>query len=94
MTFLYKLSIIYLVLEEVIMVLDKVREILAKQMNMSVDKIKPETNMATELGADSLDLVEILMTLEEEFSVSIPDDVALNLKTVQDLSDYIEKNKK
>jgi len=94
LTFLYKLSIIYLVLEEVIMVLDKVREILAKQMNMSVDKIKPETNMATELGADSLDLVEILMTLEEEFSVSIPDDVALNLKTVQDLSDYIEKNKK
>jgi len=76
------------------MVLDKVREILAKQMNISVDKVKPETNMATELGADSLDLVEILMTLEEEFSVSIPDDVALNLKTVQDLADYIEKNKK
>lgn len=76
------------------MILDKVRDILSKQLNIPVEKIKPETNMATELGADSLDLVEILMTLEEEFSVSIPDDVALNIKTVSDLASYIEKNKK
>ena len=72
----------------------KVKEILAKQLSVEVNKITAETNIATDLGADSLDLVEILMSLEEEFSVSIPDEAIPNIKTVGDLVAFIDKAKK
>ena len=72
----------------------KVKEILSKQLNVEVSKIGPETNIATDLGADSLDLVEILMSLEDEFSISIPDEAIPGIKTVKDLVDYIENAKK
>ena len=58
------------------------------------DKIKEETNIAEELGADSLDLVEILMSLEDEFGISIPDEAIPNIKTIKDIVAFIEKNKK
>lgn len=72
----------------------KVKDILAKQLSVSVEKINADTNIATDLGADSLDLVEILMSLEEEFSVSIPDEAIPNIKTVGDLVAFIDKAKK
>lgn len=72
----------------------KVKEILAKQLGIDAAKINENTNIATDLGADSLDLVEILMSLEEEFSVSIPDDAIPNIKTVGDLVSFIDKAKK
>ena len=72
----------------------KVKDILAKQLGVSVEKINANTNIATDLGADSLDLVEILMSLEEEFSVSIPDEAIPNIKTVGDLVAFIDKAKK
>ena len=55
-------------------------------------EIKNDSNIAEELGADSLDLVEILMSLEDEFSVEIPDEEIENIKTIGDLAEYIENN--
>ena len=72
----------------------KVQEILSKQLGVDVKKISMETNIATDLGADSLDLVEILMSIEDEFAISIPDEAIPGIKTVKDLVDYIDKNKK
>lgn len=76
------------------MTFDKVVEILAKQLSTDKTKIKPETNILTDLGADSLDLVEVLMSLEDEFGVSIPDEAIPEIKTVGDLVKYIDNNKK
>jgi len=72
----------------------KVKDILSKQLGVDKNKINENTNIATDLGADSLDLVEILMSLEEEFSVSIPDEAIPNIKTVKDVVEFIDKNKK
>lgn len=76
------------------MTFDKVVDILAKQLNTEKSKIKGETNIATDLGADSLDLVEILMSLEDEFAVSIPDEAIPEIKTVNDLVKYIDAQAK
>jgi len=76
------------------MIFDKVKEILVKQLGVNESKIKADTNLATDLGADSLDLVEILMSLEEEFNISIPDEVIPEIKTMTDIVNYIEKNTK
>ncbi len=76
------------------MVENKVKEILAKQLRLDAAKITSETNITTDLGADSLDLVEILMSLEEEFKISIPDEAIPGIVTVGDLVKYIEQNKK
>ena len=71
----------------------KVIEILSKQLRVEKAKITAETNIATDLGADSLDLVEILMSLEDEFSIAIPDEAIPNIVTVSDLVKYIENAK-
>lgn len=76
------------------MVENKVKEILAKQLRLDAGKITSATNITTDLGADSLDLVEILMSLEEEFKISIPDEAIPGIVTVGDLVKYIENNKK
>lgn len=73
---------------------EKVTEIIANQLSVPADKIKENTNIAEELGADSLDLVEILMSLEDEFGISIPDEAIPNIKTIGDIVAFIEKNKK
>ena len=73
---------------------DKVKEIIAKQLSVKVDAIQDNTSIAEELGADSLDLVEILMSLEDEFAVSIPDEMIPQIKTIKDIVDFIETNKK
>ncbi len=76
------------------MVEKKVKEILADQLGADVTKITLDTNVATDLGADSLDLVEILMSLEDEFGVSIPDEQIAEIKTVKQIVDFVEANKK
>lgn len=72
--------------------IDKVKEIIATQLSVNVEKVTEKTNIAEELGADSLDLVEILMSLEDEFGISIPDEVIPQIKTVNDIADFIDAN--
>jgi len=74
--------------------LDKVREIIVEQLGVEPDQVKPESNFVDDLGADSLDTVELIMSFEEEFGVEIPDTEAEKIKTVQDVINYIEANKK
>ena len=70
--------------------LDKVREIIVEQLGVEPDQVKPESNFVDDLGADSLDTVELIMAFEEEFDVEIPDEDAQKIKTVKDVIEYIE----
>lgn len=70
---------------------DKVKDIVAKQLSVKAEDIKNDSNIAEELGADSLDLVEILMSLEDEFGISIPDEAIPQIKTINDVVAFIEK---
>ena len=74
--------------------LDKVKEIIVEQLGVDDDQVKPESNFVDDLGADSLDTVELIMSFEEEFGVEIPDTEAEKIKTVQDVINYIEAHKK
>ncbi|MGM9899247.1 MAG: acyl carrier protein [Bacilli bacterium] len=76
------------------MVLEKVAEIIAKELNSKKENITMETRLVEDLGADSLDAVEIMFALEEEFGIEIDDDSAQSIKTVGDLVNYIEKLQK
>ena len=67
----------------------KVKNIIADQLGVGEDEIKPAASFIEDLGADSLDIVELVMAMEEEFEVEIPDEEAENIKTVQDAVDYI-----
>lgn len=75
------------------MTIDKVKEIIGNQLSVPADKLSEETNIAEELGADSLDLVEILMSLEDEFGISIPDEAIPTIKTIKDLVEFIDTHK-
>jgi acyl carrier protein len=71
---------------------EKVKKTVAEQLGVeSADKITPESNFIDDLGADSLDLVELVMAFEEEFEIEIPDEAAEKILTVQDAVDYINK---
>ena len=72
------------------MVFEKVKEILCDQLDVEEDNITMESNIADDLGADSLDVVDMLMSLEDEFDIEIPDEEIENLKTVGQLVKYIE----
>lgn len=72
------------------MVLEKVKAILSEQFDAEEDTITPETNIADDLGADSLDVVDLLMSIEDEFEIEIPDEEVENIKTVGELVKYIE----
>ena len=74
------------------MVLEKVKMILSNQFDVEEDAITPETNIADDLGADSLDVVELTMALEEMFDVEIPDEEIERIRTVGELVSYIEEN--
>ena len=74
--------------------LEKVRNIISEQLSVKLEDVKNDSNIDEELGADSLDLVEILMSLEDEFGISIPDEAIPEIKTIKDVVDFIEKNKK
>ena len=69
---------------------EKVKSILADQLGLKEDKIKPESRIVEDLGADSLDVVELLMTMEDDFGVSVSDEEAVNLKTVADIVKMLE----
>lgn len=75
------------------MVFEKIKSLLADQLDTDAEGITLETNIADDLGADSLDVVELLMAIEDEFEVEIPDEEIENLKTVGAVVDYIQENK-
>ena len=73
--------------------LDKVKEVIVDKLGVDEDSIKPKAHFVNDLGADSLDTVELIMEFEEEFGIEIPDDDAENITTVGAAVDYIEKVK-
>ena len=72
---------------------DKVRDIVVEQLGSEADEVTLESTFIDDLGADSLDIVELIMAIEEEFNVEIPDEAAEKIKTVQDVVNYIDQNK-
>lgn len=74
------------------MIEDKVKEIISKQLGVNISEVKPEASFVEDLGADSLDTVELVMAFEEAFNIEIPDEDAEKIVKVQDAIDYI-KNK-
>lgn len=75
-------------------VADRVMDIVADQLSVDRDKIKVDTSFVNDLGADSLDTVELVMELEDEFDIDIPDDAAEKITTVGQAIEFIEKAKK
>lgn len=73
-------------------ILQVIKEILAKQLKVDVDTIDENTNIVADLGADSLDVVEMLMTIEEEYDVVVPDEVVTTFVTIGDVARYVESN--
>ncbi|MCZ6475074.1 MAG: acyl carrier protein [Gammaproteobacteria bacterium] len=73
---------------------DQVRAIIAEQLGVKTDEIKNDASFVDDLGADSLDTVELVMALEEEFETEIPDDDAEKITTVQNAIDYVTASKK
>jgi acyl carrier protein len=71
---------------------DKVKEIIAKELEVDVKNLTPEAKFIEDLGADSLDIVELVMALEEEFGLDIPDEDADKLKTVGDALKYLQEH--
>ncbi len=74
------------------MVFEKVKVILAEQFDVEEDTITMETNLEEDLSADSLDVVDLLMSIEDEFEIEIPDEEIENIRTVAELVSYIESN--
>jgi acyl carrier protein len=72
---------------------DRVKKIVVEHLGVESEKVTEEASFIDDLGADSLDIVELVMAFEEEFSVEIPDDAAEKIATVKDAIDYIEANK-
>ena len=73
---------------------ERVKNIIVEQLGVEADQVKPEAQFVNDLGADSLDTVELIMALEEEFDIEIPDDKAEKIKTVGEAVSYIETNAK
>ncbi|MDF2524914.1 MAG: acyl carrier protein [Clostridiales bacterium] len=74
------------------MIFEKVKKIIVEQLGVEEDDIAMEASFIDDLGADSLDIVELIMALEEEFDVEIPDSDAEKIQTVGDAVDYIKNN--
>lgn len=73
-------------------ILEKVKEVIIEQLGVEDENIKLETSFIDDLGADSLDIVELIMALEEEFDMQIPDGEAEKIATVNDVVEYIKNN--
>ncbi len=73
---------------------EKIKKLIAEQLCISVEKVTDDADITKDLGADSLDVVELLMAFEEEFGVSISDEEATKIKTVNDVVSYIESKQK
>ena len=78
--------------EAIIMIFDKVKSIIVDQLDVDEDKVTLNANIQDDLGADSLDIVDLVMSFEDEFDLEIPDDQVENIKTVGDVVKYIEEN--
>jgi len=74
-------------------IFDEVKEVVVEQLNVSPDEVKEDSKFADDLGADSLDVVELVMSLEEKFDIEIPDEEAENIATVADAVKFIENAK-
>ena len=74
------------------MVFEKVKSIIADQLDVEEEKVVAEASITEDLGADSLDMVDIVMSIEEEFDIEVPDEAVENIKTVGDVVAYIENN--
>ncbi|MEC9485085.1 MAG: acyl carrier protein [Candidatus Izemoplasma sp.] len=75
------------------MVFEELKDIIANELGVDKDEVTLEANLTEDLGADSLDAVELIMALEDEFDLEISDEKAQSLTTVQSIVDYIENNK-
>ncbi len=75
------------------MVLEKVKEILADQLGVDEDSIELDSLLVEDLGADSLDGIDIVMSVEDEFGIEVPDEVIESMSTVEDIVKFIEDNK-
>ncbi|HWI77489.1 MAG TPA: acyl carrier protein [Sphingomicrobium sp.] len=71
---------------------DRVKKIVVEHLGVEAEKVTPEASFIDDLGADSLDIVELVMAFEEEFNVEIPDDAAEKISTVKDATDYIDQH--
>lgn len=72
---------------------EKLQEIIVEELGVDTEEVTMEATFADDLGADSLDLFELVMSIEDEFGVAIPNEELANIKTVKDAADYIEANK-
>ncbi len=72
-------------------VCERVKHVLAQQLNVGLDELLPAAAIERDLGADSLDIVEVVLNLEEEFAISVPDEDIKTLITVQDVLDYVHR---
>lgn len=72
------------------MVFDKIRKIIVEQLDVDEDKVTAEASITEDLGADSLDVVDLVMSIEESFDLEIPDEEVENIKTVGDIVKFIE----
>lgn len=75
-------------------IFEEVKAIIVDELNVDAEKVTIDADLKEDLGADSLDAVEVIMSLEEKFDITIDDAEAQSIKTVRDLVDYIEKNTK
>ena len=71
---------------------EQVKKIISEQLGVGIDEIRPESSFIDDLGADSLDIVELVMAMEEAFGTDIPDDEAEKIQTVKDAIDYVEQH--
>lgn len=74
------------------MIFEKVKSIVVDQLDVDEDKVTMNANIQDDLGADSLDIVDLVMSFEDEFDLEIPDDQVENIKTIGDVVKYIEEN--
>lgn len=70
---------------------EKVRKIIAKELNYNEEDIKLESKLSEDLGADSLDAVELIMAIEDEFGIQVSDEAAQKIRTVKDIVDYLDE---
>ncbi len=75
------------------MVFDEVKAIIVEQLDVAEDEVTMESVITEDLGADSLDVVDLVMALEDKFDIQIPDEAMANIKTVGDIVNYVESNK-
>ena len=74
------------------MIFEKLKDIIVEQLSVDADEVTMDSNIQDDLGADSLDVVDLITTIEDEFDLSIPDEAVEEIKTVGDIANYIEKN--